>query len=190
VGHQNSKSEGPVDFGNIVAEAQWNLQTTIRESQARIACGELATLPADERQMICLFQNLIANAIKYRNANRTPEVTISGSLRSGWWTFCVEDNGIGFDMANTKRIFGIFQRLHSRKEYDGTGIGLAICKRIVELHGGTIWAESVLGEGSKFFFTIPTRTGDAALQAQRSESERWLVSDIDGIKQKPTTSGP
>ena len=104
-----------------------------------------------------MFQNLIGNAIKFNKPGVAPKVHISAKQDENNWIFSVSDNGIGINQQYADRIFKIFQRLHTRDEYPGTGIGLAICKRIAEQHGGTIWIESVPGSGSTFFFTIPKR---------------------------------
>jgi light-regulated signal transduction histidine kinase (bacteriophytochrome) len=101
-----------------------------------------------------LFQNLIINAIKFRKKGTTPEIEISAEKHNGHWKFLVKDNGIGIDPKQADRIFVIFQRLHTRNEYEGSGIGLSHCKKIAELHKGKIWVESTPGEGSSFYFTI------------------------------------
>ncbi|MBN1516286.1 PAS domain-containing protein [Candidatus Sumerlaeota bacterium] len=146
-----------VDCGQIVQAAMDNLHLAIEESQARIELDSLPTLLADPSQLTQLFQNLLANAIKFRGEN-TPEIRIEASESGGGWRFCVRDNGIGIALDARERIFQIFQRLHSREEYEGTGIGLALCQRIVLRHGGRIWVESEPGKGSAFFFTLPVNT--------------------------------
>jgi PAS domain S-box-containing protein len=135
-----------------------NLQGAIKDSNAVVTVGPLPAVLADASQLAALFQNLIGNAIKYRN-ERTPEIHISARPEGNDWVFSVKDNGIGIEQQYFERIFQMFQRLHSRKNYPGTGIGLAICKKIVERHGGRIWLESQSGQGSTFLFTIPQAEG-------------------------------
>jgi PAS domain S-box-containing protein len=129
------------------------LEIAIAEKQAVITCESMPTVMADEFQLVQLFQNLIGNAIKF--SQDVPIIQIAAIIQDDEWLFSVRDNGIGIDPEYADRIFIIFQRLHSRREYAGTGIGLAICKRIVERHGGRIWVESQSGEGATFYFTIP-----------------------------------
>lgn len=131
-----------------------NLQESIKTANATVTVGPLPAVLADAMQLTQLFQNLIGNAIKYRN-ERTPEIRVSAASTANEWIFSVEDNGIGIEPQYFERIFQMFQRLHTRNEYSGTGIGLAICRRIVERHGGRIWVESKYGLGSTFFFSIP-----------------------------------
>ena len=126
---------------------------TIQELDAKIWFGDLPMVTADEIQMSQLMQNLIGNALKFHGA-RAPEIRISAIEKSGEHLFRVEDNGIGFKREYAEKIFQIFTRLHGIGEYPGTGIGLAIAKKVVERHGGTIWVESEEGKGSTFFFTI------------------------------------
>jgi signal transduction histidine kinase len=131
-----------------------SLQAAIEESGAAITHDDLPTVMADRTQMDQLFQNLIGNAIKYRGAV-PPQIHVGCQRDGGWWVFSVRDNGIGIDPRYSERIFIIFQRLHTRDEYSGTGIGLAICKKIVERHGGKIWIESELGQGTTCYFKLP-----------------------------------
>ncbi len=142
------------DFNIIIEEVLSTLSLTIEQEKARITCKKLPQLMADEGQIQQLFQNLIANAIKF-HGEEPPEIHIAAKKEKDEWVFSIKDNGIGIDPQFFDRVFIIFQRLHNREEYDGTGIGLAISKRIVERHGGRIWIESKPGSGSTFFFTIP-----------------------------------
>ena len=147
----------PTDCEKVLEKVIVNLKMSIEESGAVITHDKLPIVMADESQLIQLFQNLISNAIKFCDKN-PPRIHISAERREKDWLFSVKDNGIGIEPEHTERIFQIFQRLHSREEYPGTGIGLAICKKIVERHGGHIWVKSKLGEGSIFYFTIPIRS--------------------------------
>ena len=131
------------------------LRVGIQECGATVTHDPLPTVIGDEFQLGQLFQNLLGNAIKYRN-NNAPQVHVSCRQEAEQWIFAVKDNGIGIDPQYRERIFQIFQRLHTREEYEGSGIGLAICKKIVERHGGKIWVESELGAGATFYFTIPS----------------------------------
>ncbi|MEW6569981.1 MAG: PAS domain S-box protein [Nitrospirota bacterium] len=145
----------PIDTSTPLALALANLQKSIEESEAEVTHDEeLPKVMADSSQISSLFQNLIGNALKFRGEKK-PKVHVSFERRGGEWVFSVKDNGIGIDSKNSERIFAVFQRLHGRSEYPGTGIGLAICKRIVERHGGKIWVESEPGKGSTFYFTLP-----------------------------------
>jgi two-component system, chemotaxis family, sensor kinase Cph1 len=142
------------DVETPLQRALSNLRGRIAESGAVITQDPLPTLMADKTQLMQLFQNLIANAIKFRS-EKTPEIHLSASQLEDNWLFSIKDNGIGIDPRFSERIFVIFQRLHTRDEYQGTGMGLAICKKIIECHRGRIWVESELGEGATFYFTIP-----------------------------------
>jgi len=143
-----------VECGPVVDRALENLGMAIEESGAQVTRASLPAVMADEIQFIQLFQNLIDNAIKYRGES-PPVIHVSVGREGGEWRFAVQDNGIGVDSKYHDRIFVIFQRLHGREKYSGTGIGLANCKKIVERHGGRIWIESELGKGSTLFFTTP-----------------------------------
>jgi light-regulated signal transduction histidine kinase (bacteriophytochrome) len=144
----------PVELDRVLERALANLQTAIEESGAQVTHDPLPTVRADPVQLGQLFQNLVGNAVKFRG-EAPPRVHVSAERRGGEWRFAVRDNGIGIEPEYVERIFVIFQRLHGRGEYPGTGIGLAICKKIVERHGGRIWVESAAGQGSTFYFTLP-----------------------------------
>jgi light-regulated signal transduction histidine kinase (bacteriophytochrome) len=139
---------------NALLQALQNLRGVIQESGALVTHDPLPSVMADEIQLIQLFQNLIGNAIKYQNPG-IPQVQIAASRNgANRWTFSVKDNGLGIEPQYFEKIFGMFQRLHKREEFAGTGIGLAICKKIVERHGGRITVESQLGLGSTFKFAL------------------------------------
>jgi light-regulated signal transduction histidine kinase (bacteriophytochrome) len=144
----------PVALSEVVDESINNLNVAIEENNAKITVDSLPKVIANRTQMIQLFQNLIANAIKFQSDN-IPEIHISCRKKGDKYYLSVKDNGIGIDSKNQKRIFKVFQRLHTIAEYDGTGIGLSITKKIVEQHKGAIWVKSELGEGSTFYFSLP-----------------------------------
>jgi light-regulated signal transduction histidine kinase (bacteriophytochrome) len=144
----------PTDCEAVFNNAVINLRAAIKETDAVVIHDHLPTVLADATQMVQLFQNLLGNSIKFHSDQR-PEIHVRAQRNGSEWIFSVCDNGIGIDPKYFERIFIIFQRLHSRGEYPGTGIGLAICKKIVERHKGRIWVESELGKGATFYFTIP-----------------------------------
>jgi light-regulated signal transduction histidine kinase (bacteriophytochrome) len=148
------KEFAPADLNAELRRTLFNLKTAIDESLARVTHDGLPVVIGDQIQLVQLLQNLIANAIKFRGS-RPPEIHIGCERDRNQWLFSVKDNGIGIDTKYTEQIFLIFQRLHNRQEYPGTGIGLATYEKIVELHGGKIWVESELGKGSTFYFTLP-----------------------------------
>ncbi len=143
-----------VDANVVVRTALANLKMSVDECGAEVTMDTLPEVKADEAQLVRLFQNLIGNAIKYRG-EASPRIRVSAKKEGNAWVFSVADNGIGIDPKYHELIFQIFQRLHTKDEYSGTGIGLAVCKRIVERHGGSIWVESAQGKGSVFYFTMP-----------------------------------
>jgi PAS domain S-box-containing protein len=145
-----------VDMNSVVKKVMSNLRLKMEETSTRIVCGELPEITADENQMIQMIQNLVENGIKF--SKKGSEITISSELKDGFDIFSVKDQGIGIESQYYERIFRIFQRLHLKEEYEGMGIGLSICQRIVQRHGGNIWVESVPGKGSTFHFSIPANT--------------------------------
>jgi len=144
-----------IEAGQALSAALANLDESVREASAKITAGKLPRVLADETQLVALFQNLIGNAVKFRAEGRAVEVRVEAVKREGSWLFMVADNGIGIEPEHFEKIFLAFHRLHGRGEYPGTGIGLALCKRVVENHGGRIWVESELGKGTTFNFTLP-----------------------------------
>jgi PAS domain S-box-containing protein len=152
--HGNSPELEEVDCNQVIDEVMGNLKVTIQESKAQIERGNLPCIRGEATQLAQLFQNLIANAIKFRG-DCEPRIKIDAEYRGHSLLFGVRDNGIGIEPQYVSKIFGIFQRIHSDHEYPGTGIGLSICKRVVERHGGTIWVDSTPGCGSTFYFTLP-----------------------------------
>ncbi|MCA9161772.1 MAG: AAA family ATPase [Planctomycetales bacterium] len=146
----------PVDCQTVMQRVEFNLRVMLEESQTRLTYDALPVIMADETQIMQLLQNLVSNAVKFRGSD-SPRVHVGVERSGSEWVFSVRDNGIGIDPQHFERIFLIFQRLHQRGQYEGTGIGLAVCKKTVERHGGKIWVDSSAGRGSTFFFTIPHR---------------------------------
>lgn len=151
---------------NVLRQALDNLSVAIRESAAVVRHAELPQIQADETKLIQVMQNLIGNAIKFRKPDVPPEVNVTASRNGDEWLFTVADNGIGFDPKYHDKIFQVFQRLHGIGMYPGNGIGLAISKRIIEHHGGRLWAKSQPGAGSQFFFSLPVPKAGAAGQPE------------------------
>jgi light-regulated signal transduction histidine kinase (bacteriophytochrome) len=138
----------------IVEYVLSNLRTAISESGATVTYDPLPTLPVDVSQLRQVMQNLLSNALKFRG-QEPPRIHIAAERRGDNWVFSVRDNGIGIDQKQADRIFVVFQRLHTQQAYPGTGMGLAICRKIIERHGGRIWVESEMGKGATFYFTLP-----------------------------------
>ena len=151
-----------VDLTDLVPQAVQNLKIALEESEGSVEIGEMPTVSADPGQIVQLLQNLIGNAIKYRG-DVPPRVRVWSERLDRAWRISVADNGIGIDEKYKERVFQMFQRLHTREQYSGTGIGLAVCRKIVHRHGGEIWVESKAGEGSTFHFTIPDREEEEEL---------------------------
>ncbi len=144
----------PTDMNQVLDTVRQNLAASIASLQASVSSDRLPTIRANGTQMVQLLQNLVANALKFHGPE-APRIHVSAEKRGAAWQFSVQDNGIGIEPQYADRLFQMFSRLHSSAEYEGTGIGLATVKRIVERHGGTVWFESEPGHGSTFFFTIP-----------------------------------
>lgn len=149
----------PVCAAQAAAESLAALQAAIAESGATVEVGPLPSVRADPGQLAQLFQNLIGNALKFRDPARAPLIRITASREGSFWTFRVEDNGIGVDPQYFEKVFIIFERLHGH-DVPGTGIGLALCRKIVGRHGGRIWIESEKGRGTTMFFTLPFHPGE------------------------------
>ncbi len=145
----------PVEMESVLKDALTNLKVAIEGSGVEITHDPLPQVEGDRGQLTQLLQNLIANGLKYQKKDTAPRVSVSVERQHDEWVFGVHDNGIGIDPQFYDRIFIIFQRLHKREEFSGTGMGLAICRKIVERHGGRIWVESSPGEGSSFYFSLP-----------------------------------
>ena len=150
-----AKPREPVDLEEALSDTLKDLKIRIEDCGATVTHDPLPTVPADPVQMRQLLLNLIGNGMKFQSLKQKPAVRVSAARDGNEWRFGVRDNGIGIDARYIKNLFQIFKRLHSRDEYPGTGIGLAMCKKIVERHGGRIWVESALGQGSTFLFTLP-----------------------------------
>jgi PAS domain S-box-containing protein len=156
----------PTDSELVLNQVLSNLEVSIKENEAVISHDQLPTVMADSTQLVQVFQNLISNAIKFRS-EKAPKIYISARKEDDQWIFSVDDNGIGIDLNHSERIFEVFKRLHKRREYPGTGIGLSICKKIIERHGGHIWVESEPGKGSVFYFTLP---GEGVINGKSDDS--------------------
>ena len=168
-GHHSAASNSHA----VVEQVLQNLRSLIDAEGAVITFDALPVVHANENRLTQVFSNLITNAIKYRG-NRKPEIRIFASDNGTEWIFKIADNGIGIDMKYADEVFGLFKRLHSADEYEGSGIGLAICKAVIERHGGRIWMESELGKGSTFFFTIPKIAAEHSRTSGASVTEPML----------------
>ena len=165
-----------IDANDVTRQVLMDLNAAISESAAQVKVGPLPLLQMEAAHLLQLFQNLIGNALKYRRADVTPFIEVSAVRLGTEWLFAVADNGIGFEPVYAERIFGIFKRLHGRDQYPGTGIGLALCSRIVALYGGRIWAESQLGAGAHFKFTMPAAKAKELSHSKAKERNNQLLS--------------
>jgi PAS domain S-box-containing protein len=164
-------SETAVDAGAVLSQTVQILEQAIRENDASVTHDRLPELYMESAHLQQIFQNLIGNAIKYRRGE-PPRVHVSATMQGGYWCFSVQDNGMGIEPQYKEKIFGLFKRLHRDPRYSGTGIGLAICQRVVERYGGRIWVESEFGRGSTFYFTVPKRTQSGRSAAFQSSPSR------------------
>ena len=155
----------PVELDAVLADVRADLRVAIAESDAAITADALPRVEGDPNQLRQLFQNLLDNAIEY-SGDEPPEIEITAERGDGAWTITVRDDGIGIDPDDQERVFEVFQRAHGRRDSAGSGIGLALCQRIVERHGGGIRVESAPGEGSAFSFTLPPAEEDVAAPEQ------------------------
>lgn len=153
--HTQQRAPEATASSAVVRAVLDRLRPELEALDAHVTLGPLPTVLADAPQLDQLFQNLLSNALKYRREGVPPQVSITAEREGSGWRFAISDNGIGIEPQYFDRIFVIFQRLHGREQYEGTGIGLAVCKKIVERHGGRLWVESAPGQGSTFFFTLP-----------------------------------
>ena len=161
----------PVDLGQVTRDVLEDLDDLVRRSGARVTVGALPTINGDGAQMRQLMQNLISNALKFRREGVTPEVDVSATVDEEWATIVVRDNGIGFEPQYSRRIFRVFERLHGRGAYPGTGIGLALCRKIADRHGGSVQAGSVVGQGSTFTVRLPINRREAVSEPPPSGGE-------------------
>jgi signal transduction histidine kinase len=146
---------GPVDLNQLLAEVRGDLSVAVGEAEAEVVSDGLPTVTGDASQLRIVLQNLVANAVKFRAPDRRPRIEVAAEREDGTWRIEVRDNGIGIAPRHADRVFRMFQRLHTREEYEGTGIGLALCQRVVERHGGRIWAVAGAGPGTTIAFTLP-----------------------------------
>ena len=151
---RESIPDEPADLNEILETVKSDIKSVIRKNSAEITSAPLPVVKGNSVQLQQVLQNLILNGIKFRNDEK-PKIYVSSEKKKDKWIISVKDNGIGIEKEYSERIFGIFQRLHTKDKYPGTGIGLSICKKIIERHGGDIWVEAEPGKGSVFYFSIP-----------------------------------
>ena len=159
---RNTSAFEPVDLNEMGRAALENLAAPLAKTNAKVTIAQLPVVDGEPSLLLALFQNLLGNALKFSREDKDAQVDVSVIDDGTAWRFEVADDGIGIDPTYAQRIFVIFQRLHGRDEYGGTGIGLALCKKIVEYHGGQIWLDENVERGTKFIFTLPFREGTPA----------------------------
>jgi two-component system sensor histidine kinase/response regulator len=167
-----------VDCHGIAREVIAEFETMIAQKNARVTCGDLPSVETSPTLMRVLFQNLISNGLKFQDGSVHPEITIEANRQDGVWRFLVRDNGIGIDPAHHKKIFTIFQRLHRKEDYPGTGIGLSTCRKFIRLCGGDISFDSASGQGAVFSFTLPADIWDC----YERHASFYVVKPFDGIE--------
>ncbi len=155
IGHQQPSDRVSVDSAGILSEVLTVLEPTIQEYGATVTGGSLPVVAIAEVHLTQVLQNLLSNSLKYRHPERPPVVSLAAKDEGSFWQFSIEDNGIGIEPEYREYVFGLFKRLHANHRFEGSGIGLSICERVVDLYGGRIWVESASGEGSRFCFTLP-----------------------------------
>lgn len=168
--------QAKVNCNKIIRDILKDLKLKISKTKAEISCDPLPEIFADENIISVIFQNLIENALKFSNQKEKPKIHISAKLLGEYWLFSVKDNGIGIPEEQKERIFQVFQRLHTQEEYEGTGIGLSICKKIIDFHGGKIWVESQPLKGSTFYFTMPKKEAESMETASIENQKGLLVT--------------
>jgi signal transduction histidine kinase len=167
---QAERPKSLVDCSGLLSEVLQELRSPLEQAQARVTTGLLPRVWGWQDRLHQVFQNLIENAIKYRKPDVPPEIAVSAAHTGNEWEFSISDNGIGFSQEYADKVFGLFKRLHGHERYGGSGVGLAVCKRVVERHGGRIWAESREGEGSTFYFTLPIDVEDSDTVSMPAEA--------------------
>jgi light-regulated signal transduction histidine kinase (bacteriophytochrome) len=177
----DERDSTPSDSKAVVEQVLQNLSSMIDAESAVITFDALPIVHANEDRLGQVFSNLITNAIKYRS-DRHPEIDITAAENRTEWIFTVADNGIGINMKYADEIFGLFKRLHTPEEYEGSGIGLAVCKAVIERNGGTIWVESEPGKGSTFSFTIPKIAAEPSERSSASVTELRIKSKTVGVR--------
>ena len=152
---KNGQDMEEVNVNGLIKEIIATIQLKLESTNAALNIGEMPVLKCDKSQIFQVFQNLLTNALKFVKKGQRPEIAITAELKGNEWVFCVKDNGIGISSVYFNKIFVPFERLHSKDEYEGTGVGLSICKKIIDYHGGKIWVESEPDKGASFYFSIP-----------------------------------
>jgi light-regulated signal transduction histidine kinase (bacteriophytochrome) len=155
IGHEQPRDLVSVDANAVFEEVTTILGPQIHEMTAVVTADSLPVVPVARVHLTQLLQNLLSNSLKYRHPDRPPAISLSARENGAFWRFCMEDNGIGIEPEYREYVFGLFKRLHASHHYEGSGIGLSICERVVDLYGGKIWVESTGTEGSRFCFTLP-----------------------------------